>query len=124
MTKLEMLIESNTIEIADGLAWILLGKHQPAKGQRTWRMVCAYAESCVADKSDFDDMHQLLKDDPNAILFNGYECAWVGVDGVGGTDFSIKDVARRLKTAYDTGFCRSTHEEIDALMPESLKEAV
>lgn len=96
----------------------MLGKYQSTRGYKKWEMVVVYTET--AERYEFGDMRRLLNDDKNAILFNGYECAWVGVDGVGGTDVSIKDVAKRLKKAYDTGFCKATHDEIDALMPKEL----
>lgn len=118
MTGLEMLVESNINEIADGMAWIMLGKYQSTRGYRKWQMICVYTDT--AEQIEFGDMRRLLNDDKNAILFNGYENAWVGVDGVGGTDVDIKDIAKRLKRAYDTGFCKATHDEIDALMPKEL----
>jgi len=117
-TGLEILVENNLTEIVDGFAWILLGKYQSTRGYKKWEMTFVYPEN--ADKYEFADMRRLLENDENAILFNGYECTWVGVDGMGGTDISTKDVAKRLKSAYDSGKYKATHEEIDALMPDEM----
>ena len=120
---IEALVESNIHEIADGFCWVLMGKYQSTRGYRKFDMVCVNPET--ADRCEFGDMRRLLADDPSAILFNGYENAWVGVDGLGGVDeVSPREVAKRLANAYRNGLCRATGEDIDALMPKELYEEI
>lgn len=114
---LEAVVDANIDEISGGCAWIMLGKYQSTRGCKKWEILCVFPDS--AGQRDFGDMREFLNNDENCILFNGYENAWVGVDGMGG-DANVKEVAKRLKKAYDTGFCRATHQQIDDLMPRQL----
>jgi hypothetical protein len=114
---LEGLVAGNIAALREGIAYIAVGKPVAGKGFRYWRMETLYNES--ASRRDFGDVRRLVNDDPNAILFNTCESAWVGFDEDGGYK-SVRDVAMRIKAGYEAGRCRASVDDVDALMPAGL----
>jgi hypothetical protein len=115
---LERLVAENIGELADGIAYIAVGKPATGKGFRMWRMEILYHEG--ASRRDFGDVRRLIGEDANTILFNSYESAWVGIDE-DGSYRSIADVARRIRNAYKIGLCRAAVADVDALMPPEMR---
>jgi hypothetical protein len=115
---LEGLVAGNIAALQDGAAYIAVGKPAAGTGFRYWRMEALFPES--ASRRDFGDVRRLVNDDPNAILFNTYESAWVDFDEDGGYK-SVRDVAMRIKAGYEAGRCRASVDDVDALMPAGLR---
>jgi hypothetical protein len=118
MTGLEKLVEENICELKEGIAYVAVGKRRPSRGSRPWEMIVIYNEG--AERREFGNIRHLINDDENTILFNTYNSAWVGFTEEGEYK-SIRDVANRIKTGYENGRCRATHDDVDALMPEDLR---
>jgi hypothetical protein len=115
---LERLVADNIGELADGLAYIAVGKPAAGKGFRMWRMEILRHES--ASRRDFGDVRRLIGEDPKTILFCPQESAWVGFDEDGSCR-SIADVARRIRNAYKLGLRRAAVEDVDTLMPPEMR---
>jgi len=108
MTGLEKLVSENIDEIANGIAWIVVGKPQGK-----WDMKVVWKELSL--DIEFQKARILIERDPNAILVNGYENAWLGIDEDGNYK-SVKDIADRIKAGYKAGMCLVTKEDIDRMM--------
>jgi hypothetical protein len=115
---LERLVADNIGAIADGIAYIAVGKPASGNGFRFWRMEILYHEE--ASERGFGNVRRLIGEDPKAILFNAYESAWAGI-AEDGSYKSIADVARRIRNAYKLGLRRAAVEDVDALMPPEMR---
>lgn len=118
MKGLIQAIESNIHDISSGLPWVLIGKAQSTRGYKYWDAVVLHEDDSACE-IEFRKAHILLRDDPNAILINGYYNAWVGIDEYGDYE-SIKDVATRINGGYKAGFCKSSHLDIAMLRPAEM----
>jgi hypothetical protein len=115
---LEQLVCANIDALKDGIAYIAVGKPTSGKGYRYRRMEILYHES--ASPRDFGNIRHLINDDPRTIFFNTWDSAWAGFDEDG--DYkSTRDVAKRIKQAYEAERCRASIEDVDALMPDVMR---
>jgi hypothetical protein len=115
---LEQFVCANIDALKDGIAYIAVGKPTTGKGCRYWRLEILYHES--ASPRDFGNIHYLINEDPRTILFNTWDSAWAGFDEDGDCK-STRDVAKRIKEAYEAGRFRASIEDVDALMPDVMR---
>jgi hypothetical protein len=104
---LDQLVRENWEEIAEGLAYFLLGKNG-----RKWEII-SFGECSSAET--FEAVQKFVDKDPKSIMFNAYENAWVGFNEYGEVfdGGGRHTVVKRLRNAYNTGFCVMSHNDID-----------
>lgn len=82
----------------DGISWIALWKDGRGWGFNTFYLDVNKDGTVVLDHpEDLEDLHEILANDPNAIMVNGYYCNLAVDDG----HVTRDDLARALRWQYD-----------------------
>lgn len=109
MAALNQIAKEYTDEIRDGIAWVIVWKTG-----RSWHASAVWLDPCTDtfDAEDLATVHKILKEDPNAIMVNGYNCGHFG-------DMSASDIAAGILWNYENG-CNLLKESA-AFPPERLE---
>lgn len=75
MAALNEIARNYADEIRDGIAWVLVWKTG-----RSWNATAVWldAETDTFEPDDLDTAREILKQDPNAVMLNGYYCGHFG----------------------------------------------
>ena len=82
-------------DIREGIAWIIIWKSGKSwNGRSVWL-------DCDTEKMESDDVEEakeILKEDGNAVILNGYYC------GHFGEDMTIKEIEDGIRWHYENGY--------------------
>jgi len=116
MTRLDALIENDLSAIRGGIAYLAIGKVKNGQSRRVWKLEIIWPQD-AEDEEAMAPVKNLFESDPNTILVNAYQNAWIGFTGEG--EFcdggNVRDTARRIKWGYETGRCRATFDDVKQL---------
>ena len=82
-------------EINDGIAWVIIWKTGRSwNGHATW----LDPDTDTFEPDDLKTAHEILREDPNAVMLNGSECGhfW--------EDMTTLDVAVWIRWNYENGY--------------------
>ena len=81
-------------EIRDGIAWVIIWKVR-----RSWNAESVYLKSDdkTFEPEDIPMVQAIVKQDPNAIMVNGYYCEQF-------SDMTLADIACGIRWYYENGF--------------------
>lgn len=107
MAALNEIARNYADEIRDGIAWVLVWKTG-----RSWNATAVWldAETDTFEPDDLDTAREILKQDPNAVMLNGYYC------GHFGEDMTVKELAAGIRWHYEGGY--NTLDGSTAFPPE------
>jgi hypothetical protein len=113
MTILEEEVRDNFDAIREGIAWVVVARVKRWTGRRALSLEIIWPE----DEDDRVRAKAMIAEDPDAILVNAYQNAWVGFaeDGDYYKGEDLSDVVKRLRWGYREGRCRATANNVDAL---------
>lgn len=117
MIRLEELIKNDLGAISDGIAYVAIGKAKDGNGRRVWKFEIIWPDD-TADESVIAPVKYLFYSDPNTILVNAYQNAWIGFTGEGAfcDGGNVRDVARRIRWGYKIGRCRVTFDDVKEIV--------
>lgn len=96
MASLKTVADYFKDEIREGIAWVIVWKTG-----RSWNGYATWADLDAGEPFEPDDMekvHEILKEDPNAVILNGWHCGhfW--------EDMTTLDVAVGIRWHYENGY--------------------
>lgn len=107
MATLNEIARSYADEIRDGIAWVLVWKTG-----RSWNATAVWLnpDTDTFEPDDLDTAREILKQDPNAVMLNGYYC------GHFGEGMTVKELAAGIRWHYEGGY--NTLDGSTAFPPE------
>lgn len=107
MAALNTIAREYADEIRDGIAWVIVWKTG-----RSWNAE-AFWLNCDDDTFELEDLdraREILEQDPNAVMLNGYYC------GHFGEDMTVAELAAGIRWHYENGY--NTLDGSTAFPPE------
>lgn len=82
-------------EIRDGIAWVIIWKTD-----RSWHGYAAWLDPDTEtfEPDDLEKAREVLAEDPNAVMLNGYYC------GHFGEDMNALEIAAGIRWHYENGY--------------------
>lgn len=97
MAKLREITRNLAEEIREGIPWVIIWKTGKSwNGEAFWLTV----EDELFEPEDLPKVHEILEQDPNAVMLNGYYCGHLG------EDMSIEELEAGIRWHYEKGHNR------------------
>lgn len=95
MAALNEVAKEFSDEIRDGIAWVIIWKTG-----RSWNGYAAWLDPDTEtfEPDDLEKAHEVLEEDPNAVMLNGYYC------GHFGEDMNALEIAAGIRWHYENGY--------------------
>lgn len=85
-------------EIREGIAWVVIWKTGRSWNGSAFWLTCDKNETF--EKDDLPEVREILAQDPNAVMVNGYYC------GHFGEDMTVDELAAGIRWHYENGYNR------------------
>lgn len=110
MAALNKIAREYADEIRDGIAWVIVWKTG-----RSWNATAVWLnpDDDTFEPDDLTTAHEVLEQDPNAVMVNGYYC------GHFGEDMTVAELAAGIHWHYENGY--NTLEDSTAFPPEPME---
>ena len=98
-------------ELRDGIAWIIVWKTG-----RSWNAQAVWlsADNDTFEPEDLEAARNILQQDPNAVMLNGYYCGHLG------EDMTVTELAAGIRWHYENGY--NLLSESVAFPPEPMEQ--
>lgn len=95
MAALNAIAKEWADEIRDGIAWVIIWKTG-----RSWNGYAAWLDpdTDTFEPDDLEKAREILAEDPNAVMLNGYYC------GHFGEDMTVAEIAAGIRWHYENGY--------------------
>lgn len=95
MAALNTIAKEWADEIRDGIAWVIIWKTG-----RSWNGYAAWLapDTETFEPGDLEKVREILAEDPNAVMLNGYYC------GHFGEDMNTAELAAGIRWHYENGY--------------------
>lgn len=110
MAALNTIARDYADEIRDGIAWVIVWKTG-----RSWNATAVWLDpdTDTFEPDDLDTAREVLAQDPNAVMLNGYYC------GHFGEDMTVAELADGIRWHYENGY--NTLDGSTAFPPEPME---
>lgn len=110
MAALKEIASYNADRIRNGIAWVIVWKQG-----RSWHAKNVYLSTYddTFEGEDLDKVHEILEQDPNAVMVNGYYC------GHFGEDMTVEEIAAGIRWHYENGY--NLLQDSTAFPPERME---
>lgn len=110
MAALNTIAREYTDEIRDGIAWVIVWKTG-----RSWNATAVWLnpDDDTFEPDNLTTVREVLEQDPNAVMVNGYYC------GHFGEDMTVAELADGIRWHYENGY--NTLENSTAFPPEPVE---
>lgn len=94
MAALNAIVKAYADEIREGIAWVLIWKTG-----RSWHAEAVWlnCDDDTFELEDLDMVHEVLEQDPNAVMVNGYYCGHLG------ENMTLAEIADGILWHYEKG---------------------